>query len=64
MTLDGTLTTLVSFHDLLGVGPVAGLIQATNGYLHGTTGYGGPFDKNREGDGTIFALFLPSLARQ
>ena len=57
MTPSGTLTTLYSFcpegypcKD--GYGPSAGLVQATNGYLYGTTSYDGA---NGNG-GTIFKI--------
>jgi uncharacterized repeat protein (TIGR03803 family) len=53
ITPDGTLTTLYSFSGGSdGATPLAGLIQATDGNLYGTTAYGG--DAN--GDGTIFRI--------
>ena len=55
ITPSGTLTTLYSFCAQSGCadgeGPRAGLVQATNGKLYGTTYYGGP-----TGDGTVFSL--------
>ena len=56
ITPDGTLTTLYSFCSLGfpctdGVGPAAGLVQATNGDLYGTTFFGGP-----NGGGTVFKI--------
>lgn len=52
MTLNGTLTTLDSFSpEPGGNNPLAGMIQATDGNLYGTTEYGGP-----ENDGTIFKV--------
>lgn len=44
-----TLTTLYSFNWTDGAGPVAGLLQATDGNLYGTTYSGGA-----NGYGTIF----------
>jgi uncharacterized repeat protein (TIGR03803 family) len=43
MTPSGTLTTLHSFagYPTDGIGPYGGLVQATNGYLYGTTVSGG-----------------------
>lgn len=53
----GTLTTLYSFCSLPscadGMEPENGLVQATNGDLYGTTGYGGA-----NHDGTIFRITL------
>jgi uncharacterized repeat protein (TIGR03803 family) len=46
-----TLTTLFSFDGTDGAGPFAGLVQAANGELYGTTGQGGT-----NGDGTIFKI--------
>jgi len=55
ITLSGTLTTLYSFCSQRrcadGAGPVATLVQDTNGNFYGTTGAGG--DNN---DGTVFSL--------
>src|SRR5580692_3902993 len=54
ITPSGILTTLYSFGSQGGDGasPVAGLVQATNGALYGTTGHGGS-----NGDyGTIFKI--------
>ncbi len=55
ITPSGTLTTLYSFCSQSGctdgAGPYAGLVQATNGDLYGTTWYGGA-----KGDGTVFSL--------
>jgi uncharacterized repeat protein (TIGR03803 family) len=47
----GTFTTLHSFEEVNGESPLAGLMQATNGILYGTTQYGGTHL-----DGTIFSL--------
>ncbi|MGD0134516.1 MAG: choice-of-anchor tandem repeat GloVer-containing protein, partial [Bryobacteraceae bacterium] len=51
----GTLTTLYNFCSQTnctdGQSPYAGLVQATNGYLYGTTTAGGA-----NGDGTIFQM--------
>jgi uncharacterized repeat protein (TIGR03803 family) len=46
-----TLSTLHSFDGTDGAGPVAGLVQATNGDLYGTTGGGGA-----DGGGTVFKM--------
>ncbi len=55
ITPSGTLTTLYSFCAQSGCAdgqsPTATLVQATNGYLYGTTSGGGA-----NGDGTVFAL--------
>src|ERR1017187_6059208 len=46
-----TFTTLVSFDATDGYWPYAGLVQATNGYLYGTTYAGGA-----NGLGTVFKI--------
>jgi uncharacterized repeat protein (TIGR03803 family) len=55
ITLSGTLTTLYSFCSQPacadGQYPAAGLVQATNGNLYGTTADGGV-----HGDGTVFSI--------
>ena len=55
ITLTGTLTTLYSFCSQPacadGEYPAAGLVQATNGILYGTTADGGA-----HGDGTVFSI--------
>ena len=53
ITPGGTLTTAFSFDDTDGRGPLAGLIQATNGKFYGTTDHGGT-----KVDGTLFE-FIP-----
>jgi uncharacterized repeat protein (TIGR03803 family) len=57
ITIGGTFTTIHNFCELGtcsdGATPRAGLFQATDGSLYGTTLYGGPYD-----DGTIFSLSL------
>ena len=60
ITPSGTLTTLYSFCGSSGCAtgasdPLAGLIQATNGYLYGTTQFGGP---GGFGGGEIFNMTL------
>ena len=64
ITPSGTLTTLYSFCSQSGCAdgdhPLAGLIQATNGDLYGTTGYGGANDtcqyNGNVGCGTVFKI--------
>ncbi len=52
ITPSGTFTTLHSFTDSPdGANPVAGLVQATNGNLYGTTEWGGLY-----GDGVVFEI--------
>ena len=57
ITTSGTLTTLYSFCSVSGCldgqGPTAGLLQATDGNLYGTTSAGG-----RKGAGTIYEMNL------
>ena len=52
ITTGGTLTTLHTFHFTDGKEPQAGLIQATDGNLYGTTAYAGP----NGGAGTVFEI--------
>jgi uncharacterized repeat protein (TIGR03803 family) len=55
ITAEGQLTTIHRFHDVGdGFGPVAGLVQATNGNFYGTT-EDGPIT-NTEDDGTVFEI--------
>ncbi len=60
ITPSGTLTTLYSFCSLAhcddGDSPFAGLVQATNGNLYGTTSVGGA----NGGYGTVFSLTGPA----
>jgi uncharacterized repeat protein (TIGR03803 family) len=56
ITPSGTLTTLLSFAGTDGGQPYAGLIQATDGNLYGTTKFGGA-----NNDGTIFKITLSGL---
>jgi uncharacterized repeat protein (TIGR03803 family) len=46
-----TFTTLFNFDKTDGAGPTGGLVQATNGYLYGTTDEGGTY-----GGGTVFKI--------
>ena len=56
----GTLTTLATFKAATnGYEPLAGLIQATDGNLYGTTYFGGV-----NGDGTVFSLSLGNAQEQ
>jgi uncharacterized repeat protein (TIGR03803 family) len=60
ITPSGILTTLYSFTgggD--GRGPLARLIQGSDGALYGTTGYGGSTANCSLGCGTVFRLCLP-----
>jgi uncharacterized protein (TIGR03437 family) len=61
MTPAGALTVLHSFSGPDGAEPLAGLIQASDGNLYGTTGYGGTglcngFSTIPNGCGTIFKI--------
>ncbi len=51
MTPDGYLTTLVIFEETNGDFPYGGFVQANDGNLYGTCGYGGLYD-----NGTIFRM--------
>jgi uncharacterized repeat protein (TIGR03803 family) len=52
MTPAGALTTLISFNNTNGANPIGGLIFGKDGFLYGTTGFGGP----NLGFGTVFKL--------
>jgi len=54
----GVFTNLYSFTGASdGSGPNAGLVQGTDGYLYGTTHYGGAYtNQSSEGNGTIFQI--------
>jgi uncharacterized repeat protein (TIGR03803 family) len=59
----GTLTTLHIFDSTDGKQPIAGLVQAINGNLYGTTYYGGAPggacpSRNSNGCGTVFKITL------
>jgi uncharacterized repeat protein (TIGR03803 family) len=61
LTSDGTLTTLHRFAGMDGAYPYAGLIQATDGDLYGTTAFGGVYNSCKEvntppGCGTVFKI--------
>ena len=58
ITPEGTLTTLHSFNLLDGANPIAGLIQASDGNLYGTTSSGGPnvYATPPADDGTVFRI--------
>ncbi len=56
ITPSGTLTTLHSFDGKDGAYPYAGLVQATNGNLYGTTTNGGANNACDSGCGTIFKI--------
>jgi len=53
MTLDGALTTLLSFEDCNGSFPAAGLVLSGDGNFYGTTQFGGT---NDNGYGTVYQL--------
>ena len=52
ITPNGVLTPLFSFNGTNGSRPLAGLIQATDGHLYGTTAFGGTNGDN----GTVFRI--------
>jgi uncharacterized repeat protein (TIGR03803 family) len=52
LTPAGSLSTIYTFNETDGKYPAAGLVQASNGGLFGTTVYGGA-----NGDGTVFQIF-------
>jgi uncharacterized repeat protein (TIGR03803 family) len=57
LTTNGTLTTIYSFSggdD--GYYPATALVQGRDGYLYGTTEYGGTFNVQNEGCGTVFKI--------
>jgi len=60
ITPSGTLTTLYRFCSQSncadGIGPYAGLVQATNGDFYGTTEFGGANCTLRGGCGTVFKI--------
>ncbi len=61
MTTNGALTTLASFNYFVtGGNPTAGLLQATDGNLYGTTSAGGTFGttyyNGTYGGGTVFSI--------
>lgn len=51
ITPEGTLTTIHAFNGSDGEAPGSALLQASDGYLYGTTSYGGRTD-----DGTLFRV--------
>jgi uncharacterized repeat protein (TIGR03803 family) len=57
ITLSGALTTLYSFNGTDGARPYAGLVQATDGNLYGTTYEGGGTNNDcMNGCGTVFKI--------
>jgi uncharacterized repeat protein (TIGR03803 family) len=53
----GALTTLYSFSGGAdGANPVGGLVQGRDGYLYGTTSYGGAYGSGQLGSGTVFRI--------
>ena len=61
ITTNGTLTSLASFNGTNGAYPVAALVQGPDGYLYGTTQYGGTNDVATGGVGTIFRITTNGL---
>jgi hypothetical protein len=62
ISTNGALTTLYSFSGNDGAGPVAGLVQGSDGSFYGTTHYGGrgypPDPLSRRDLGTVFRLTI------
>jgi uncharacterized repeat protein (TIGR03803 family) len=56
ITPSGMLTTLHSFDGTDGSGPVAGLVQGTDGNFYGTTFWGGANSACTSGCGTVFSV--------
>jgi uncharacterized repeat protein (TIGR03803 family) len=56
ITASGKLTTLHSFDGTDGASPYAGLVQATDGNLYGTTDFGGANCVSDGGCGTVFKI--------
>ncbi len=57
LTAAGVLTTLYSFGDFPdGRQPFTGLVQGRDGSLYGTTFYGGAYEQDSGGDGTVFRI--------
>jgi uncharacterized repeat protein (TIGR03803 family) len=64
MTTTGTLTRLHSFRNADGRGPASAVVQHTDGFLFGTTAYGGTFNKKLcllQGCGTAYRMGPPGL---
>jgi uncharacterized repeat protein (TIGR03803 family) len=60
MSPSGSLTTLHSFDGTDGFGPLAPLVQGTDGSLYGTTVYGGAGNCDGETCGTVFKITTSS----
>jgi uncharacterized repeat protein (TIGR03803 family) len=57
MSTNGALTTLYSFSGGKdGGNPYSGLVQGSDGYLYGTTEYGGGYNQNGYSLGTVFKI--------
>jgi len=56
VTINGLLTSLASFNGISAWAPYAGLVQASDGALYGTTTYGGFTNQDTNGCGTVFKV--------
>jgi uncharacterized repeat protein (TIGR03803 family) len=57
ITINGTLTSLYSFTGGTdGAAPAAGLVAGSDGFLYGTTGWGGAYGSGGAGYGTVFKI--------
>jgi uncharacterized repeat protein (TIGR03803 family) len=64
LTPTGVLNTLHSFRNVDGRTPQSAIVQSTDGFLYGTTTYGGIYDKKNcqlQGCGTVYRMGPPGL---